>query len=67
MLALEDALDDMLGAGLGAEALATGLGAGLGAGALVVCCAKRDEVNNRTATTERPESRIKHLVPTVKE
>lgn len=57
MLALEAAFDEMLGAGLVAGALE----------ALVVCCAKRDEVNSRTATTERPESRIKHLVPTVKE
>jgi hypothetical protein len=73
-LALEAALDDALGAGVGggggggAGVLTATLGAGLGGGALgalAVCCAKSVDVNNRTAAAERPESRIKHLVPTV--
>jgi hypothetical protein len=76
-LALETALDDTIGAGVGgggggggggAGVLTATLGAGLGGGALgalAVCCAKSDEVNNRTAAAERPESRIEHLVPTI--
>lgn len=69
MLALEAELDDVLDAGDGGGALDAALGAGLGAGALGaldVCCAKSEEVNNRTAATERPESRIKHLLPTIR-
>jgi hypothetical protein len=66
---LDEVLGDGLGAGAGGGLLGAALGAGAGGGllgALLIeeCCAKTAEENSSTTATTKPESRIKHLLPT---